>query len=520
MLTPIRLRVERVHRVLGVDERADAAAPLRLGDHVVDERRLARRLGAEDLDDPPAREPADAEREVERERSGGDRADRHLGALVAHPHDGALAEVALDLASAPPAGPPRGPSRPSRPLSRSSHRSCHASPEWATVRDGADRTRVWFRVGAFRPRAERDPPPAPRCIGIARTHRRSATAADRIPAAAYEHDPTSGTPSRKSDPQHIGPLARRRTAATAPRVPRPTPAPRTAPRPGPAYERNSVAAVGAKRSAGVGGSSRARWLPARMRATVTWGRKRSRPGSQPRLAASSSTSASRSLRSAARRGRRPRPRAPAGAAAAATPAHPACSSSIDASSSALAPSAAAIRCDRRRRLLAEEAQRQVQRVGARGGAAARRARPRRASSARARRGRACGQLGREEQPHAPASGGHRRVGRSEQQPAQQVHRRRSCCARARRRGCRRCSVRRTIRRPSSARHARSRPARPASPACRRRDRRSRSRRSRRPRRRARGRRRRARPRPPRRRRRRARSARPATPASAVLASLA
>ena len=71
-------RVLRVHRVLGVDEGADAAAALRLGDHVVDERRLARRLGAEDLDDAAARQPADAEREVERERAGRDRSDRHL----------------------------------------------------------------------------------------------------------------------------------------------------------------------------------------------------------------------------------------------------------------------------------------------------------------------------------------------------------------------------------------------------------------------------------------------------------
>ena len=34
------LRVGGVHRMLGVDERADAAPALRLGDHVVDERRL------------------------------------------------------------------------------------------------------------------------------------------------------------------------------------------------------------------------------------------------------------------------------------------------------------------------------------------------------------------------------------------------------------------------------------------------------------------------------------------------
>ena len=90
------LRVRRVHRVLRVDERADAAAALRLGDHVVDERRLTRRLRAEDLDDPAARQAADAERDVERERARRDRADRDLR-LVVHLHDGALAELALDL---------------------------------------------------------------------------------------------------------------------------------------------------------------------------------------------------------------------------------------------------------------------------------------------------------------------------------------------------------------------------------------------------------------------------------------
>src|ERR687897_214677 len=51
-------RVLRVHRVLGFDEGADAAAALSLGDHVVDERRLARALRAEYLDDAAAREPA------------------------------------------------------------------------------------------------------------------------------------------------------------------------------------------------------------------------------------------------------------------------------------------------------------------------------------------------------------------------------------------------------------------------------------------------------------------------------
>ena len=95
------LGVQRVHGVLGVDERAHAAELLGLGDHVVDERRLARGLRAEDLDDAAARHAADAEREVERERAGRDRRDPHLRALVAHAHDRALAELALDLRQRP-----------------------------------------------------------------------------------------------------------------------------------------------------------------------------------------------------------------------------------------------------------------------------------------------------------------------------------------------------------------------------------------------------------------------------------
>src|SRR5207249_11207698 len=67
------------------------------GDHVVDERRLSRRLRAEDLDDPAPWQAADPEREVERERARRDRADRHLRS-VAHLHDRSFAELALDLA--------------------------------------------------------------------------------------------------------------------------------------------------------------------------------------------------------------------------------------------------------------------------------------------------------------------------------------------------------------------------------------------------------------------------------------
>ena len=96
MLTPMRFAYAGIHRVLRVDERADAAAALGLGDHVVDERRLSGRLRPEDLDHAAAREAADTERHVERQRPRGDGADRDLG-LVVHLHHGALAELALDL---------------------------------------------------------------------------------------------------------------------------------------------------------------------------------------------------------------------------------------------------------------------------------------------------------------------------------------------------------------------------------------------------------------------------------------
>jgi hypothetical protein len=51
--------------MLGVDEGADATPALSLGDHVVDEGRLAGGLRAEDLDDAAARQAADSKRETE-----------------------------------------------------------------------------------------------------------------------------------------------------------------------------------------------------------------------------------------------------------------------------------------------------------------------------------------------------------------------------------------------------------------------------------------------------------------------
>ena len=89
--------VDRVHGVLGVDVGADAAVALRLGHDVHGERGLAGRLGPVDLDDAAPGQAADAEREVEGQRAGGDGLDVHVGAL-AHPHDRALAELLVDLA--------------------------------------------------------------------------------------------------------------------------------------------------------------------------------------------------------------------------------------------------------------------------------------------------------------------------------------------------------------------------------------------------------------------------------------
>src|SRR5581483_8199683 len=90
-------RVAHVERVLGVDEGRDAATLLRLGDELERERRLARRLGAVDLDNPASGNPADAEGDVQPERARRQTRDVLGERLLAQLHDGALAELLLDL---------------------------------------------------------------------------------------------------------------------------------------------------------------------------------------------------------------------------------------------------------------------------------------------------------------------------------------------------------------------------------------------------------------------------------------
>ena len=62
-------RIDRVERVLGIDEGADAAGLLRLGDGVERERGLAGGFRAVNLDHAAARQAANAERDVEAERA-------------------------------------------------------------------------------------------------------------------------------------------------------------------------------------------------------------------------------------------------------------------------------------------------------------------------------------------------------------------------------------------------------------------------------------------------------------------
>ena len=90
-------RIDRIERVLGIDEGADAALLLRLGDAMQRQRGLARGFRPVDLDHAAARQAADAERDVEPERAGGHGLDVHRLPVLAEPHDRALAEAALDL---------------------------------------------------------------------------------------------------------------------------------------------------------------------------------------------------------------------------------------------------------------------------------------------------------------------------------------------------------------------------------------------------------------------------------------
>src|SRR4051812_28740576 len=83
--------------MLGIDEGADATLLLCFGEAMQRERGLAGGFRSVNFNDATARQAADAERDVEPERAGGDGIDLHRLVVLAELHDRALAKGALDL---------------------------------------------------------------------------------------------------------------------------------------------------------------------------------------------------------------------------------------------------------------------------------------------------------------------------------------------------------------------------------------------------------------------------------------
>src|SRR5471032_2316989 len=94
---PKLARVADVERVLRVDEGRHPAGLLRLGDDVQGQGRLAGGFRPVDFDHAPARNAADAQRQVKRDRTRRDSRDVLPQRLfAAEPHDHAFAELLLD----------------------------------------------------------------------------------------------------------------------------------------------------------------------------------------------------------------------------------------------------------------------------------------------------------------------------------------------------------------------------------------------------------------------------------------
>ena len=76
---------------------ASAALFLGFGDDVQGKRGFARGFRPENLDDPAARQSTDAKRDIEAQRSCGNRFNLHRMLVLTEPHDGAFAEIPLNL---------------------------------------------------------------------------------------------------------------------------------------------------------------------------------------------------------------------------------------------------------------------------------------------------------------------------------------------------------------------------------------------------------------------------------------
>src|SRR5690242_5644886 len=127
--------------MLGVDECGDPAPFLSLRDRLEGQSGLARSLWAVDFHNPAAWKPPDAQGDVQRDRSGGDHLDRRAG-LVAKPHDGASAELPLDLGEGGFQGLVPVAGFPARPVD-----ACHEYSHWIrgflsapTLRAATDKT--------------------------------------------------------------------------------------------------------------------------------------------------------------------------------------------------------------------------------------------------------------------------------------------------------------------------------------------------------------------------------------------
>ena len=90
------LRVDRVQGVFGVDERTGAARLLRFRDDLEGERGLAGGLGAVDFHHPAPGQAADAQRDVQPQRAGGNGGNRLL-LVISEAHHRTLAELPVDL---------------------------------------------------------------------------------------------------------------------------------------------------------------------------------------------------------------------------------------------------------------------------------------------------------------------------------------------------------------------------------------------------------------------------------------
>ncbi len=83
--------------MLGIDVGGDAALLLRFRHRVQRQGRLAGRFGPIDLDDPAARQPADAERDIQSQGTGGNRVGLGHRLAASQLHHRALAEGPVDL---------------------------------------------------------------------------------------------------------------------------------------------------------------------------------------------------------------------------------------------------------------------------------------------------------------------------------------------------------------------------------------------------------------------------------------